>query len=60
MEFERAIIKQMLSEEIIIANSRLHDKTLSPILPVHQHTKAKLLIRVNNLIDCIGGEINSE
>ena len=48
MEFERAIIKQMLSEEIIIANSRLLDKTLSPILPVRQHTKA--LIRLVSLL----------
>lgn len=40
MEFERAVIKQMLSVEIIIANSGLHDKTPSPILPVRQHTKA--------------------
>ena len=48
MEFERAVIKQMLSEEISIANFRLHDKTLSPILPVRQHTKA--LMRLVSLL----------
>ena len=39
MKFKRAVIKQMLSEEIIIANSQLHDKMSSPILPVPHHTK---------------------
>lgn len=42
MKFIRAVIKQMLSEEKIIANSQLlgHDKMSSPIFPVPLHTKA--------------------
>lgn len=40
MKFTRAVIKQMLSEEITIANSQLRDKMSSPILPVPLHTKA--------------------
>lgn len=39
MEFKRAVIKQMLSEEIIIATSQLHNKMSSPIFPLPHHTK---------------------
>lgn len=57
MKFKRPVIKQMLSEEIIIANSQLHDKTSSPILPVHHHTKA-LMRRPHTGFTFVGTRVN--
>lgn len=57
MKFKRPVIKQMLSEEIIIANSQLHDKMLSPILPVHHHTKA-LMRRPHTGFTFVGTRVN--